>query len=284
MFLVAPTSAPESADMEQNSVTKGAYILRAAGCVACHTDLNRGGAYLAGGPALKTKFGTFWGPNITPDPEAGLGNWSLDDFRKAMTEGLAPDGSHYYPVFPYTSYTKMQPSDIDALWAYLQTVPAHPSSTPRHAIDFPYSIRALMSGWKIFAFTKGPLPDDTARSETWNRGRYLTDALGHCGECHTPRRPLGNLRQDRYLAGNPDGPDGEKVPNITPDETGLAGWSVADIVTVLRDGVKPDFDTVQGTMATVITHSTSSLTEDDMAAIATYLISLPPHPSMVHEQ
>lgn len=262
-----------------DAVSEGAYLIRAAGCVACHTDLAAGGEYLAGGPALKTPFGTFWAPNITSDPDTGLGAWDRSAFHDAIRKGLAPDGSHYYPVFPYPSYTKMTDRDIDALWAYLQTVPPVIASVPDHDLGFPYSMRFLMAGWKQLSFKEGPVADTPAQSEIWNRGRYLTDALGHCGECHTPRDMLGAVDQSRYLAGNLDGPDGEEVPNITPHETGLADWEEDDVITLLVDGMKPDFDTIQGSMEEVVTHSTSFLSDDDLEAMASYLLSIPALPT-----
>ena len=277
------TSLAFSSGSQADAVSEGAYLIQAAGCVACHTDKAANGAYLAGGPALKTEFGTFWGPNITPDSENGLGNWTGEEFRQAMREGLAPDGSHYYPVFPYPSYTKMTDADIDALWAYLQTVPAVASQAPEHDLSFPYSMRFLMSAWKFLEFEAGPVPDDPNQSADWNRGRYLTDALAHCGECHTPRGALGHVVLEKYLSGNPDGPDGEDVPNITPHASGLADWGEDDMITLLVDGMKPDFDSVQGSMEEVIEHGTSNLTEEDLAAIAAYLIAIPALPSALHD-
>ena len=266
---------------QADEVADGAYLIRAAGCVACHTDLKSDGAYLAGGPELKTPFGSFWAPNITPDPETGLGSWTGEDFRRAMSEGVSPDGSHYYPVFPYPSYTKMTDADIAALWAYLRTVPPVRRSATPHDLSFPYSVRTTLLGWKMIGFTPGPVADDPTKSEAWNRGRYLTDALGHCGECHTPRNGLGMSDADQYLAGNLDGPDGEKVPNITPHATGIGDWSEEEIITLLVDGTKPDWDGIQGSMLEVVEDSTAHLSEDDLSAIATYLLAIPALPSVI---
>lgn len=260
---------------DEGAVARGAYLVRAGGCVACHTA--PGGAEFAGGRAMKTPFGTFYPPNITADAETGIGRWSDADFLRALQNGVSPAGEHYFPVFPFTSYTKAAPADLLAIKAYLFSLPPVVAPRKSHDIGFPFSIRALQAGWKLLFFRPGEFRPRAGASPAVNRGAYLVQALGHCGECHTPRNPAGGLLIGLALAGTRDGPDGESVPNITPDrETGLGGWSGAEIAELLASGTKPDFDNVQGSMAEVVDDGTSHLTEADRSAIAAYLLSLPP--------
>ncbi len=255
---------------------RGEYVLRMGGCVACHTDQKNGGAFLAGGRALKTDFGTFYTPNITPDPDTGIGGWSTGAFVRAMREGVSPDGQHYYPAFPYTSYTKMTEQDLVDLKAYLDTVTPVNRPFEPHDLSFPFSIRPILVGWKLLFFDKSPFDPDPAHSESWNRGAYLVRGPAHCGECHTPRNALGGLDNDRFLAGNPKGPDGKTVPNITPHEDGIGDWSASDIAFALETGLLPNYDSFGGGMGEVVKDSTSHLTKEDREAIAEYLRTLPP--------
>jgi mono/diheme cytochrome c family protein len=264
---------PASAD----PVERGAYIFAAAGCAGCHTDPKDEGALLAGGRALETPFGTFYSPNITPDPETGIGRWTDADFARALRDGVAPDGSAYFPVFPYTSFTMMTDGDIADLWAYMQTVPAVVRKNRAHDANFPFGWRGLLPIWRWLNFEARPVGDHIllANAET-SRGAYLVNALGHCGECHTPRDMLGALDRDAHLSGTRDGPEGGMVPNITPDETtGIGRWSDAEIMRVLETGMLPDYDVVGSGMGEVVRNSTSLLTQDDRAAIVAYLRTLP---------
>ena len=258
-------------------VSRGAYLLHAAGCVACHTDYEHGGTLLAGGRALKTPFGTFYTPNITADPKYGIGNWNKHDFITAMTRGVSPDGTHYYPVFPYTAYSGITADDLSDLWAYLRTVPLSRAPNRKHDVKFPFSIRLANWAWKLMFFRPVTHRTESTHSPEWNRGSYLVTALGHCSECHTPRNLLGATKSKYAYAGTKQGPDGEKVPNITPDrETGIGDWSQSDITWLLQTGFLPDGDVVGSSMADVVEHSTSHLTVDDQSAIAIYLQSLIP--------
>ncbi len=278
LVLLAPLAAgPARAQADDGAVARGAYLFRAAGGCSCHTDVKGGGPFLAGGRALKTPFGVFYSPNITPDPETGIGGWSLADFRRAMREGVAPDGSHYFPAFPYPAFTGITDADLADLKAYLDSVaPVRRENRP-HELAAPFGWRFLVAAWKWLYFTPGPFRPDPARDARWNRGAYLVTALAHCGECHSPRDALGGIDRDRWLAGNRAGPEGETAPNITPDvETGIGDWSAADIATLLKTGLKPDFDDVQGVMAEAIAQGYRHLRDDDLAAIAAYLASLPP--------
>jgi mono/diheme cytochrome c family protein len=275
--VTAEQGAADPATPGADAVARGAYLFAAAGCAGCHTDIAAKGPLLGGGRALKTPFGTFYGPNITADPTYGIGRWSDADFLRALQQGEAPDGGNLYPVFPYPSFTRMSDADALAIKAYIWSLP--PAATPSrpHDLSFPYSWRFTLTPWKWLNFTAGRFAPRPDRDASWNRGAYLVEALGHCGECHTPRGWLGGTETDQALSGNPDGPDGDKVPNLTSDQaTGLGGWSPQQIVAVLKSGLLPDGDVVGGSMAEVVRQGTSHLTDADRLAIATYLKSLPP--------
>ena len=258
-------------------VARGEYLFRAANCQSCHTDVKNKGELLAGGRALKTPFGTFYGPNITPHDAHGIGAWSDGDFVAALRHGRAPDGSHYYPAFPYPAYTKMTDDDMRALKAYIFTLPAVDRLNTPHDLDFPFGWRFLLSAWKWLAFEPGAFEPDPDRPEAWNRGAYLVEALGHCAECHTPRTAIGALDQDMAFAGTAEGPDGEAVPNITPDpETGIGKWRDKDLMFMFQTSLLPDGDAVGSGMAEVVANSTKHLSEDDLEAIIAYLRALAP--------
>jgi mono/diheme cytochrome c family protein len=275
LTLLAAVTVATPVIAQSGDAERGAYMLAAAGCVACHT-VPKDGAFLAGGRELKTDFGSFFTPNITPDPETGIGNWSNEDFIRAMKKGVSPDGGRYYPTFPYTSYTRMTRQDMLDLKAYLDTVPPVRNAVPDHDLAFPFGIRASMMGWQLLFFDDTPFEADPTQSDAWNRGAYLVNGPGHCGECHTPRNLLGVVDSGRPLAGNANGPEGDAVPNITPHSSGIGGWSEDDIVSMLEVGLLPDGDFAGGAMTDVIEESTSKLSEDDRKAIASYLLSLPP--------
>ncbi len=254
---------------------RGEYVFASAGCASCHT-VPEGGAFLAGGRELKTDFGSFFTPNITPDPETGIGGWSDEDFLRAMREGLSPEGDHYYPTFPYTSYTRMTDEDVLDLKAYLDTVPAVKNEVPEHDLPFPFNIRMSMFGWKLLFFDDERFVPDPTKSDAWNRGAYLVNGPGHCGECHSPRNILGVVDSSEALSGNRNGPEGDSVPNITPGPGGIGDWSEDEIISALEIGLLPDGDFMGGAMADVIEDNTGKLNAEDLQAIATYLLSLPP--------
>jgi mono/diheme cytochrome c family protein len=274
--LVSTAAAGGAASPEIEAAARGGYLLHASGCVACHTDDKGGGPALAGGRALETTIGTFHSPNITPDPETGLGRWDEEDFLQALGEGHGPEGRPYYPAFPYPSYTGMTAADMRDLWAHLRSLPPVARTNRAHDLDFPFGLRVLAGLWQWLYLEPGPFEADSARDDTWNRGAYLVRHLGHCGECHSPRGWLGAADHGRELAGNPEGPDGKKVPNITPHEkAGIGGWSRTDVTFYLKTGILPDGDVTGGAMEDVIRGGTSRLTDDDRTAIAVYLGSLP---------
>ncbi len=261
------------AALAQGDAKRGDYLAKAGGCVGCHTA--KGGTEFAGGYALKTPFGTFYGPNITPDPKAGIGKWSEADFIRAMRHGERPDGANYYPAFPYPSYTKINDADLKDLWAYLRALPPSQIESKPHELHLPFRFRFLLSGWKLLFFTPGAMVPDAKQSAVVNRGAYLTQALGHCGECHTPRNFLGGVKESRFLAGG-KGPDGKGVPNITP--TKLKKWSDKDLTDFLASGLTADGDVVAESMGEVITNTLSKLTPEDLAAMIAYLRTIPALP------
>lgn len=259
----------------QGDPKRGEYLAKTGGCIGCHTEDRQGAVAFAGGRALKTPFGTFYGPNITPDQNAGLGRWSEADFTKAMRRGLRPDGANYFPAFPYPSFTNIADADLKDLWAYLRSLPPSARASQPHDLRFPFGWRFLVWIWKWLFFTPGPFAPDPSRSALLNRGAYLVDALGHCGECHTPRNFLGGSKKSRYLAGGKL-PDGGRVPNLTP--TRLKEWDAKDLKDFLQTGQMPDGDVVAEAMGEVIRNTTSQLTPPDLDALLAYLRSLPALP------
>jgi mono/diheme cytochrome c family protein len=253
---------------------QGQYVFFAAGCISCHTVDQP----LAGGRAIDSPFGTFYGPNITPHLEHGIGNWELEDLICALREGISPEGEHYYPAFPYPSFTMMTRRDIMSLYTYLMAQPAFPNKNRPHELVWFLSNRALIAHWKGGGrFTPRVLQFDPNESREWNRGQYLAMALGHCSECHTPRGTLGSPLMDQYMAGTREGPDGIRVPNITSDEeTGIGGWTHKDLNTFLATGRKPNGYYPTDLMMEVLGTSSMRLTEYDQHALSIYLSSLPP--------
>ena len=272
--LVLLLAALAAAAAEEDTVKRGEYLVRDGGCFSCHTA--PGGQKLAGGRALKTPFGTFYSPNITPDPKTGIGRWTDAQFQRALRQGVSPEGTNYFPVFPYPSFTRITDSDALAIKVYLFSLPAVHQENRPHDVAFPFSWRLLQTGWKLLFFSPGPFEPTPDRSAVYNRGAYLVTALAHCGECHTPRNLLGATRSGQQLAGTPDGPDGELVPNITPDPaTGIGKWDKEDVVEFLRTGMTPEQSRVKGAMREVVEDGLKYLSEDDLEAITDYLLAQP---------
>ena len=272
-LLLAAMHAPA----DESAISRGEYLINAGGCVDCHTDEGDEASPLAGGRAIESPFGTFYSPNITPDVQTGIGAWSDDDFLNAFWRGVNPDGDHYYPAFPYTSYTGISREDLLAMKAYLFSFEPIEQASPEHDLAWYISTRLAAGAWKLKYFDSARFVPDADRSDQWNRGAYLVRHLGHCGECHTPRNRVGVLQNDRELAGNPNGPDGEEIPNISPDRNdGIGKWSIGDLEYFLDIGMLPDGDFVGSTMGAVVDHNTSKLTKEDRLAIATYLKSVLP--------
>ena len=284
--LTLPDLVPASAlPAYTPNLANGETMFNAGGCSACHAVPDEDPAKvdrlrLGGGLVLSSPFGTFTVPNISPDPNDGIGRWSEANFVTAMWEGTAQDESHLYPAFPYGSYRHMELADVRDLFAYLKTLPQVSGRAPPHNLAFPFNIRRLLGGWKLLFLRGGPFEPDPSKSVQWNRGAYLVNGPGHCAECHSPRNFLGGIVASERFAGAPT-PDGKGwVPNITPAGLGHWGnddvaWTEKDIASFLDDGMNPAGDYAGGLMAEVV-RNTSRLSAADRAAIANYIFSLPP--------
>lgn len=262
---------------DNEAIQRGEYVFRAAGGCTCHADPDREELTLSGGRPIATPFGTIYGTNITPDPETGIGDWTDEDFIRAMREGISPEGHPYYPVFPYTSFTKMTDADVSDIKAYLFSLEPVRKENREPEFDFPYNNRTSVRVWRGLYFDPKRFEARADQTAEWNRGAYIAESLAHCGECHTPRTFMGATDDDLYYAGSAEGPEGELAPNITPDEaTGIGKWSVPDMVWFLQTSFKPDGDDAQGLMGEIIDHGYRHLEESDLKAIAVYLESLEP--------
>jgi mono/diheme cytochrome c family protein len=252
----------------------GRTMFLAGGCSSCHmTPKQKDAARLGGGLRLHTAFGEFYAPNISPDTKDGIGAWREADFVTAMTKGVAPDGSHLYPAFPYPSYARMRTEDVRDLFAYLKTLPPVDGRAAPHALKFPFNIRRAVGVWKLLFFDDRPFVPDPKRSAEWNRGAYLVNAPGHCAECHSPRNLLGAVVVRRRFDGGPSPTDQGGVPSIRQDK--LGAWTVEDFVATLTTGDTPDSDRVGGPMVDVV-RNTAQLSDADRHAMAVYIKSLPP--------
>ena len=267
--VVASASLPARTPNLANGLT----TFNAGGCSSCHSVPNQPDRLkLGGGLPIPSPFGTFNVPNISPDPNDGIGRWSEADFVTAVLRGTSPAGAHYFPAFPYTSYQHAKVEDIRDLFAYLKTLAPVSGKVRDHDVPFPFNIRRNVGVWKFLFMDGKPFVPDANRSAQWNRGAYLVNSLGHCAECHSPRNFLGGIVDAQRFAGGPN-PEGEGwVPNITQKR--LADWSVKDFAYLLETGQQPDGDSVGGSMARVI-KNTSQLSPEDRAAMAEYLKSLP---------
>jgi mono/diheme cytochrome c family protein len=289
----APAAAAPAAPAspEDALVEKGKYLATAGDCISCHT--RPGGEEFAGGLPLKTPFGTIYTANITTDNDTGIGGWTEEQLKRAMREGIADDGDHLYPGFPYTAYTKVTDEDIHAIYAYLKSLKPVKYNPPANEMSFPFTQRGLLAIWNKLFLTPGPYEADASQSAEWNRGAYLVQGLGHCGACHTPRNQLGGERASLALTGGVyndaivDSVHEQEIVkqdnmvrpwsavNLTSSPQGLGAWSVEEIATYLKTGHTARAGAF-GPMAQVVTNSTSHLTDADTHAMAVYLKSLPP--------
>jgi mono/diheme cytochrome c family protein len=276
VLLLLPAGAAVASDVR---VERGEYLAKAGNCVSCHTTA--GGEAMAGGVTFETPFGKIYSTNITPDPDTGIGKWTEEQFGQALRKGVTPDGTHLYPVFPYTSYTNVTDEDAAALFAYLQSVPPVDSKPPENEMSFPFNQRWLMAAWKALFFDEGPYRPVAGQSEEWNRGAYLVEGLGHCSACHSPRNFLGAERSSAALTGGTYLDrvlNGEvrpwSAPNLTSAANGLGAWSVEDIAAYLKQG-KNAHVSVSGPMNEVIVNSTQHLSDADIRAMSVYLKSVP---------
>lgn len=271
IYLLKPVTGPARDLTLVGDVERGNYLIRLGGCVACHTNNQAGTGFLAGGFGLQTQFGTFVPPNITSDPTAGIGDWTLAQFSDAMSNGMGPDG-HLYPVFPYENYTLMSDQEIADLYAAL--LATEPVSTPaaRSEIPFPFNIRLAMAGWKNLFFSPHRFEPEPGQSDIYNRGKYLAFGPAHCVACHSPRNGLGALDRDQALTGSPGGTGG-KAPALTRAALLEEGYDVDSLAQTLEDGFTPGFDVLGGAMGEVIADSTSQWTLEDRQAVAAYLLA-----------
>lgn len=277
-WLTAPSGGldgplpPHDADL-----ANGADLFHAGACASCHATPGREDQeppLLGGGRELVTGYGLFRAPNISGDPENGIGGWSDLQFVNAMRFGLSPEGRHYYPSFPYASYTRIRTEDLLDLKAYLDTLPAVSNRVADHELPFPWNFRRGVGLWKRLYLDSSFVVELSGADASTLRGQYLVEGVGHCGECHTSRDFAGGLRYDRWLAGAPNPDDEGQAPNITPHPDGLAKWSRRDLAYYFESGLTPDYDTSGGSMVAV-QENLARLSAEDRAAIADYLKSIP---------
>jgi mono/diheme cytochrome c family protein len=256
------SASADDAGMDPAIVEKGRYLFNAANCYSCHTDVDNDGTPLAGGRALETEFGIFYSPNITPDKVSGIGNWRDEDFIRALTRGIAPDGRHYYPSFPYLSYRNMSREDMLAIKAFLNSQPAVSQQNKPHRLKW-YLSQFSLRTWKILnELIATPVTHDGSR------GSYLVDVLGHCNECHTPRNIVGMLKMQNRLQGNAD----LSAPNISASKDGIGKWRKQELADLFEYGELPDGDYVADHMGEVVDNSTSKWADEDLEAVIDYLL------------
>ncbi|MBO1075512.1 cytochrome c [Roseomonas marmotae] len=279
-ILSAPRPAFSGADaprFENGDAARGKLVFDAGQCASCHATPGQPDRLrLGGGLALGSPFGNFYPPNISPDPEDGIGRWRGLDLANALVSGVSPDGQHYYPALPYVGYAHMRPEDLRDLMAYLRSLPPVAGRTPAHDLPFPLTIRRGVGFWKLLFLEQGPVADDPSRDALWNRGRYLVETLAHCAECHSTRNLLYAVKSSRRFAGGPDQEGTGFVPNITPHAIG--GWSEDQLVELLTTGRTPDLRVVRSSMEDVV-RNMSALPEEDRRAITRFIRSLPSRPT-----
>lgn len=271
-WLTAPTMAPtDRLDGLTANLENGALVFHAGGCASCHADKEATDPLpvLSGGTRLASDFGTFITPNISPDPVAGIGNWSALDLWNAMHHGTSPQGAHYYPAFPYSSYNKVNAQDVVDLHGFLMTLPASDTASQPHELGFPFNIRRSLGGWKLLAVSTDW--QQPATDPQMERGRYLVEALGHCTECHTPRNALGILDRSAWMQGAPNPSGKGEIPALHSAEF---DWAPEDVAYYLETGFTPDFDSVGGSMASVVSNF-GKLPATDRQAVAAYIAALP---------
>lgn len=271
-YMLKPVTGPARDLTLAADASRGAYLIRLGGCIACHTDASSGVPELGGGPALVTQFGTFYAPNITSDSTAGIGNWTVEQFSKALSDGEGPQG-HLYPTFPYENYTLMSDQEIVDLFAALQATTPYATPAKPHEVGFPFNVRLSLAGWKTLFFTPRRHVADASRSDEWNRGRYIVEGPGHCVMCHSPRNFLGGLEAGQQLTGNPAGGVGGRAPSLTVAALTAEGYDTAMLASVLADGFTPGFDVLGGAMGEFIADGSSRWTDADRQAVASYLMS-----------
>ena len=255
---------------------RGKYLFNISGCKNCHTQKKDGNKLPAGGVRIKTPFGIFYGSNITPDKEFGIGDWRDMDFLNALKKGISPTGNDYFPVFPYNSYTQLTNRDILDIKSYIFSLPPVAIKNIKHELKFPKLMRKATYFWKLLFFKEGDFEYVNQKSPNWNRGAYLVRAVAHCGECHSPRNIFGGIKNYKSLSGNMTGLHNLSAPNITPDiATGIGNWKKSEFIDFLQSGMLPNGDFTGGKMAEVIDNF-SVLKRKDTKAITDYILSLKP--------
>jgi mono/diheme cytochrome c family protein len=280
-FFAASTIAIAADKTSANLIARGEYLARAGDCIACHTV--PGGKLFGGRRAMATPFGTLYSPNISPDPETGIGKWTAQAFYTMLHTGRSRDGSLLYPAMPFAAYTKVTREDSDAIFAYLKSVPPVKLSNRPHELRFPYDKRSLLLGWRTLYFQEGEYKPDAGESVEWNRGAYLVQGLGHCSMCHTAINALGGSSESKAFEGGLIPMQAWYAPSLTSNkEAGLGDWSIDDITHLLHSGVS-NHGAVYGPMSEVVYDSLQYLSEDDVRAMAVYLKSLPQHSAQSSE-
>jgi mono/diheme cytochrome c family protein len=278
LFILRPGALPDQAGAQvvnatTQVITKGEYLARAGDCVACHTEPT--GHEFAGGRAMPTPFGALYVPNITPDEETGIGQWTADEFYRMMHTGISRDGTLLYPAMPFASYTKVTREDSDAIYAYLMSVPPVKQRNRPHELRFPFNNRELLIGWRTLYFRQGEYVPDPKQTAQWNRGAYLVQGLGHCAMCHTAVNVLGGSSESKAFEGGMIPNQNWYAPSLTSNrEAGLGNWTIKEITDLLQVGVSHR-GTVYGPMAEVVYNSLQYLTDEDVEAMAVYLKALP---------
>ncbi|MEO8242924.1 MAG: cytochrome c [bacterium] len=271
-YLLKPVAGPQRDLTLTGDAARGAYVIRLAGCASCHTDHRNHGPALAGGDPLMTPFGSFYPPNITPDKQTGIGNWTLAQFSDALSNGMGPAGN-LYPVFPYSDLTVMSDQDVVDLYAAIMAAPPVNRIAPPNQVSFPFNIRLLVSAWKNLYFSPHRYRADPSRSKSWNRGAYLADGLAHCVACHSPLNALGAVQNGRHYAGSPSGGPGGKAPPLTVPALLQDGYTADSLADTLKTGVTPNAGRVGAEMGQVISDETSHWTDEDRSAVAEFLLN-----------
>ena len=278
--VTAPRPAFSKADVAFNQdgdASNGRMLFAAGDCASCHASVGQPDRLrLGGGMALASQFGTFRVPNISTDKADGIGSWQTSDLANALLRGVSPNGTHYYPVFPYSSYAKMTVEDVRDLMAFLRTLPAVSGKAPPHDLALPFRVRRFVGFWKILYFDHQPIVPDGHRGDDWNRGQYLVEAVAHCAECHSSRDLFGGIKAATRFAGGVDPEGVGYFPNITP--TRIGDWTARELAEVLKSGITPNHGRVGSSMTDVVTN-TAMLPQSDRDAIAAYIKSLPARPT-----
>jgi mono/diheme cytochrome c family protein len=278
---IAPAAPPKAGTFDRKLVSRGEALAGLGACAVCHT--REGGEPFAGGLPLATPFGTLYTTNITPDAGTGIGAWTKEAFTRAMREGVDRRGNHLYPAFPYDHFTRVSTEDLEAIYAYLMSgVSPVAYRAPENQMNFPWNIRRGIAAWNLLFLERGPLKPDATKDAEWNRGAYLAEGLGHCGSCHSPRNAMGAIKKgdDAYGGAHIEG---WTAPALNKSSPAPIPWTKNAIVDYLMDGWHQQHGIAAGTMTPVV-NNLRDQKEDDVFAIATYILSLQGGPLKPDEQ